>query len=101
MNGIQTCLYDTNYSQELDASVSLSLDAWTSSNGHAFLAIVMHWIDDDWNLGMLFLFYLIPIYLLLQRNYLSTFVSWLGTIQVRIWHTRSTTLSTRMASRVV
>ena len=65
MNDIQTCLYDTNYSQELDASVSLSLDVWTSSNGHAFLAILMHWIDNDWNLGMLFLFYLIPICLLL------------------------------------
>jgi hypothetical protein len=31
--------------------VSLSLDAWTSSNGHAFLAIVMHWVNDDWKLG--------------------------------------------------
>ena len=31
--------------------VSLSLDSWTSSNGHAFLAVVMHYINDDWKLG--------------------------------------------------
>ncbi|KAM5534121.1 hypothetical protein V8D89_012212 [Ganoderma adspersum] len=30
--------------------VSLSLDAWTSSNGFAFLAIVMHYVTDDWRL---------------------------------------------------
>jgi len=41
--------------------VSLSLDAWTSSNGHAFLAIVMHWINDDWKLGMPFFKYWIPV----------------------------------------
>jgi hypothetical protein len=35
----------------LKSNVSLSLDAWTSSNGHVFLAIVMHWINDDWKLG--------------------------------------------------
>lgn len=28
--------------------VSLSLDAWTSGNGYAFLAIVMHYVDDNW-----------------------------------------------------
>jgi len=28
--------------------------AWTSSNGHTFLAIIMHWINDDWKLGMHF-----------------------------------------------
>jgi len=33
---------------ELHCKVSLSLDAWTSSNGHAFLAIVMHYISNDW-----------------------------------------------------
>jgi hypothetical protein len=41
-----------SYVQKLDGNVSLSLDAWTSSNGHAFLAIVMHWINEDWKLGM-------------------------------------------------
>ena len=31
--------------------VSLALDAWTSSNGYAFLAIVMHYVNNDWKLG--------------------------------------------------
>ncbi len=31
--------------------VSLALDAWTSCNGYAFLAIVMHYVNDDWELG--------------------------------------------------
>jgi hypothetical protein len=26
---------------------SVSFDAWTSSNGHVFVAIVSHWIDND------------------------------------------------------
>jgi hypothetical protein len=30
--------------------VSLSLDAWTSPNRYAFLAIVAHYIDDNWKL---------------------------------------------------
>jgi hypothetical protein len=43
--------------KELDCKVSLSLDVWTSSNQHAFLAIVMHYITNDWKLGsQLFLF---------------------------------------------
>ncbi|KAJ6616314.1 hypothetical protein B0H10DRAFT_1879187, partial [Mycena sp. CBHHK59/15] len=25
---------------------SVSLDAWTSSNGYAFIAIALHWIDN-------------------------------------------------------
>jgi hypothetical protein len=29
------------------------LDAWTSSNGHGFLAIVMHYISNEWRLGNL------------------------------------------------
>lgn len=32
--------------------VSLSLDAWMSSNGFAFLAIVMHYVNADWELGV-------------------------------------------------
>jgi hypothetical protein len=31
--------------------VALSLDGWTSSNQHGFLAIVMHYITNDWQLG--------------------------------------------------
>lgn len=34
--------------QKIAGMVSLSLDAWTSSNGYAFLAIVMHYVDDNW-----------------------------------------------------
>ena len=41
--------------------MSLSLDAWTSSNGHAFLAIVMHWINSDWKLGTPFSYTFIPV----------------------------------------
>ena len=41
--------------------MSLSLDAWTSSNGHAFLAIVMHWTNSDWKLGMPFSYTFIPV----------------------------------------
>jgi hypothetical protein len=26
------------------------LDAWTSANGYGFLAITMHWINEDWKL---------------------------------------------------
>jgi len=42
-------------------NVSLSLDAWTSNNGHAFLAIVMHWINSDWKLGPTFSYTFIPV----------------------------------------
>lgn len=41
--------------QELDSKVSISLDAWTSSNQHAFLAIVAHYITNDGKLGKYFL----------------------------------------------
>lgn len=34
----------------LDGNVSLSLDAWTSQNGYAFMGIVMHYITKDWKL---------------------------------------------------
>lgn len=39
--------------QGLTSKVSLSLDAWSSSNGYAFLAIVMHYISNDWTQGKL------------------------------------------------
>ena len=26
------------------------MDAWTSTNGHGFLAITIHWITEDWKL---------------------------------------------------
>jgi hypothetical protein len=37
--------------------VGLALDCWTSSNGYAFLAIVMSWVDDKWELRMFDYFY--------------------------------------------
>lgn len=42
--------------QDLTSKVSLSLDAWTSSNGYAFLAIVMHYISNDWTQGTCILY---------------------------------------------
>jgi hypothetical protein len=37
--------------QELESKITISLDAWTSSNGYAFLAIVAHYITNDGKLG--------------------------------------------------
>lgn len=37
----------SDVSQSLQGKVSISLDAWTSSNGYAFLAIVAHYINND------------------------------------------------------
>jgi len=39
--------------QELKSRVSLSLDAWTSTNQYAFLAIVAHYTANDGVLGKL------------------------------------------------
>jgi hypothetical protein len=47
------------FSQALDGKVSLSLDAWTSSNGYAFLAIIMHYVSKESSLGN---FYIIALY---------------------------------------
>jgi hypothetical protein len=40
-----------SHSQEHNAKVCLILDAWTSSNGQAFLAIVARYITKDYELG--------------------------------------------------
>jgi hypothetical protein len=40
--------------KELEGKVALSLDAWTSSNQHVFLAIVAHYITNDGQLGTMF-----------------------------------------------
>jgi hypothetical protein len=37
--------------QTLEGKVCLSLDAWTSSNQFAFLAIVAHFVSNDGQLG--------------------------------------------------
>lgn len=39
--------------QVLEGKISLSLDAWTSSNCHAFLAIVAHYITNEGQCGTL------------------------------------------------
>ena len=43
---------------EIKGKISLSLDAWTSSNNYAFLAIIAHYINKNGNLGMCMFFYL-------------------------------------------
>jgi hypothetical protein len=37
--------------QELESRVALLLDAWTSSNQHAFLATVAHYVSNEGELG--------------------------------------------------
>jgi hypothetical protein len=41
--------------QTLEGKVCLSLDAWTSSNQHAFMAIVAHYITNNGQLGLSFI----------------------------------------------
>lgn len=33
--------------------VAITLDAWTSSNQYAFMAIVLHYVTEGWEVGML------------------------------------------------
>jgi hypothetical protein len=40
------------FQNDIEGKISLSLDAWTSSNNHAFLAIVAHYITKG-DLGMI------------------------------------------------
>jgi hypothetical protein len=39
------------YIQNDDAQITVILDAWTSSNGHAFLAIVARFVNQDFEIG--------------------------------------------------
>jgi len=83
--------------------VSLSLNAWTSSNGHVFLAIVMHCINDDWKLGTPFFKYWIPVcstILIISEELLVDFHELVREHSVRIWPMPSMILSTSMVSRV-
>jgi hypothetical protein len=41
----------TSSIQELEGKIAISLDAWTSSNQHAFLAIFAHYITNKGQLG--------------------------------------------------
>ncbi|KAF8812634.1 hypothetical protein BYT27DRAFT_7086466 [Phlegmacium glaucopus] len=57
----------------LEGKISLSLDAWTSSNCYAFLAIVAHYITNEGQCGEFFNNYLyVYISYFLQRNYSLT-----------------------------
>lgn len=48
---LSTCLYLIAYgAQKFSGMVGIAIDAWTSSNGHAFVAIMMQYLDDDWNI---------------------------------------------------
>lgn len=64
----------------MDCKVSLSLDAWTSSNQHGFLAIVMHYITNDWKLGKFsFRSYMLTlIFLLFTEELLIDFREMIG-----------------------
>lgn len=44
-------IYSKQCMQKLESLVSISLDAWSSSNGYAFIAIVAHYITNDGKLG--------------------------------------------------
>lgn len=48
-------------SQALAGKISLSLDAWTSSNCYAFLAIVAHYITNEGECGEFFFVIIIKI----------------------------------------
>ncbi|KAE9382320.1 hypothetical protein BT96DRAFT_1010880 [Gymnopus androsaceus JB14] len=37
--------------KELESKILISLDAWTSPNGFAFIAIVVHYITNDGRFG--------------------------------------------------
>lgn len=43
--------------QENTSMFAISLDAWTSGNGYAFMAIVIHYIGNDGKLGEFLCYY--------------------------------------------
>ena len=45
----RTCILSST--QELDSKITISCDAWTSSNQHPFLALVAHYVTNDGHLG--------------------------------------------------
>ncbi|KIL54477.1 hypothetical protein M378DRAFT_92476 [Amanita muscaria Koide BX008] len=56
--------FQTLLNYELDSKISISLDAWTSSNQYAFLALVAHYITNDGNLGKIHLSFSYTVYVL-------------------------------------
>jgi len=49
---LESLLLFTQFGQGLEGKIALSLDAWTSSNGYAFLAIVAHYITNEGQLSV-------------------------------------------------
>lgn len=47
LNGISSY----HHQDEVPEKISLSLNAWTSSNNYAFLAIVAHYVNKEGKLG--------------------------------------------------
>jgi len=63
------CLSLTCSSQQHTGKVSISLDAWTSKNQIAFIAIVVHYVTNDWRLGKpIFLSHLYYSFALLEET---------------------------------
>lgn len=71
--------------QSLKVMVTLSLDLWSSSNGHAFQAVVMHYISNNWTIGKLVFTYHGKILMYVQRKYWLTSVSFMAHILAKIW----------------
>jgi len=79
------CLSLTCSSQQHTGKVSISLDAWTSKNQIAFLAIMVHYVMNNWRLGK-------PVFL--SHLYYS-----LASTPVITWLMPSGALSSCMVSR--
>ena len=63
------CLSLTCSSQQHTGKVSISLDAWTSKNQIAFLAIMVHYVMNNWRLGKpVFLSHLYYSFALLEET---------------------------------
>ena len=45
--------YYQSLQADVDSKISISLDAWTSSNNYAFMAIVAHYVTRSGKLGMI------------------------------------------------
>ena len=105
---ISTCPFLIHSSQALEGKISLSLDAWTSSNYYAFLAIVAHYITNDGQCSELSIsIYIYLAHLSHQRSYLSISKSYQESIQARTWwqqsgqHWRNTASKTKFVNSIL
>ena len=63
------CLSLTYSAQQQTGNVSISLNAWTSKNQIAFIAIVVHYVTNNWRFGKpIFLSHLYYSFALLEKN---------------------------------